>query len=104
MKTWQILFLIVIILTKTNQAQTNNVNNGQWKSISFNGLISLESIYRAQENILNNGRVEEPVTQRLFGQLRLDSRSYIWHPSFLQVNSRIPLVGIRTFLLYSFHA
>jgi len=86
MKIRYILFFIIILFVKTMLAQTGTVNGGQWRSISFNGLIALESIYRAQENILRNGKVEEPVTKRLFGQLRLDSRSYIWHPSFLQVN------------------
>ena len=80
------IFFIILLFVKIMIAQNVSANGGQWRSISFNGLVALESIYRSQENYLRNGTKETPITKRLFGQLRLDSRSYIWHPSFLQVN------------------
>ncbi len=102
MKNRFTVFFIILLLAKMTNAQITDVNSGQWRSISFDGLIALESIYRSQENYLTNGRVEKPVTQQFFGQIRLDSRSYIWHPSFMQVNFYLdwhPGVRNQTFLV-----
>ena len=64
MKNRFTVFFIILLLAKMTNAQITDVNSGQWRSISFDGLIALESIYRSQENYLTNGRVEKPVLDK----------------------------------------
>ncbi len=86
MKNFYIILLTAIILIQETSGQSVPVKTGGWHSIGFNGLVSLESIYRSQQNYLRNGTMESPITKRFFGQVRLDSRSYVWHLSLLQVH------------------
>jgi hypothetical protein len=63
--------------------QNNGQPGGFWNQLSLNGAISLEGLYRTQENYLNS-RLREDFQSSLFrGQFLMRSRSYIWHPSLM---------------------
>lgn len=70
-------------------AQEPIVELGFWKHQSLNGSFILEGIYRAQETVLISGFTEKPETQKYTGQIKLDSRSYIWHPNFCSLNINV---------------
>jgi hypothetical protein len=82
----RIIFAITILISDLGFGQ-NAFEVGIWKHTSLNGSIELEGLYRSQETILRNNSTEKPVTTLLTGNLQLNSKSYIWHPNFLKLNT-----------------
>ncbi|MBN1348244.1 hypothetical protein JXJ21_02445 [candidate division KSB1 bacterium] len=81
-----VAFLFALIQLVPVVAQPAHFEFGGWKHTSLHGVLSLQQLYRSQQTILRSGVTEKPVMQDFNGQIQLDSRSYIWHPNFMQVN------------------
>ncbi len=81
-----IVFFLLLMVFHELAAQQYLFELGQWKQQSLNGSILFEGLYRSQETILKSDYREKPVTQKLTGQFKLNSRSIIWHPNFSQLN------------------
>lgn len=77
---------IFFVLIGSLQSQEPIFEFGPWKHQSLNGLVQAEGLYRTQETIYLSGKTEQPITKKLYGQLVLNSRSYIWHPNFWKLN------------------
>jgi len=100
-KNFYQLFILIISATFASAQQTM-FELGQWKHESLNGSVLLQGLYRSQETILPSGVTEKPVTQNFSGQLKLNSRSFIWHPNFWKLDINLdynPLVQNERFLV-----
>ncbi|MBN2008536.1 hypothetical protein JW960_04225 [candidate division KSB1 bacterium] len=86
MLRYVITVIIVCFSLSVLHAQSGQVEIGQWKHTSLHGGLSMQHMYRSQETILRSGVAEKPVMQDFNGQIRLNSRSYVWHPNFMQIN------------------
>ncbi len=78
--------VILFIMSGSLLASEALFEIGWWKQQSLNGSVVLEGLYRSQKTILRSGKTEEPATQKLLGQFKLNSQSYIWHPNFSKIN------------------
>jgi len=66
-------------------SQTPQFSIGGWHFQSFNSQVGFNGEYRSQKTVLRSGIPEYPKTSLFNGRLRADSRGYIWHPNFLQL-------------------
>lgn len=79
------LIYILIMLSINSFSQKNTDEITFWKLSSLNGELNLNANYWNQITIRNN--TEEQLNSTLFsGGLFLNSKSYFYHPNFLEVN------------------
>jgi hypothetical protein len=72
--------------TETALAQIPSFSLGWWKQQSIAGLLRFEGQYRAQETVFRNNVRETPRTALYDGEMLLNSRSYLWHPNFMNID------------------
>jgi hypothetical protein len=63
-------------------SQTNGIVPGGWRFTAFNGEVNLKGLYRDRYTTMNN--LEEYQKGTYFsGGIKLNTKSYIWHPNFI---------------------
>jgi len=80
------ILIAVILIQGGLFAQQPVFELGLWKQQTIKGSLMLEGLYRSQDNVLRSGINEHPRKKTFTGAFRLDSRSYLWHPNFLELN------------------
>ena len=68
-------------------AQFEKQANGFWNLQSINGTVTLESFYRAQETKMQTAAEEFQYSSVFSGMISVNSKSYIWHPNFIQLTA-----------------
>ncbi len=81
-----ILFLFIFNVGILKAEDDYILKLGFWKFTQFNGTIIGEDFYRNQTIILNNDFRLEEETNTILGKLRLNLKSYIWHPNLMQLD------------------
>jgi len=64
--------------------QNNTPQGGFWNFTSLDGEVRLKGLYRERHTLLNDFS-EDQRSQYYTGGLMLNTKSYIWHPNFLQI-------------------
>lgn len=78
--------LFLVLCADVIMAQSYLYELGVWKQRSLSADIMMEGLFRGQESELRSGIREELMTSRFNGDFELNSKTIIWHPSFLELD------------------
>lgn len=81
------LIIILLLLSITYIKAQNSFSLGLWNLQSYNALIAVEGRYSQNETTLKSGCFEQHVAQTLIGEIKFHSKSFIWHPNFMIIET-----------------
>ncbi len=79
----------MVLCSSVAFAQSPVFSLGLWKLQSLNGELGVEGRYTKNNTLFKTGRISENGTKTIVGKLFLNSKSIIWHPNFLIIESDI---------------
>ncbi|MEN8250877.1 MAG: hypothetical protein ABFS32_18235 [Bacteroidota bacterium] len=85
MKTRILIYGLLVFSGFDAYSQNNGYSPGFWKFTSLDGEVKLKGLYRQKYTTLNDFS-ESQESMYFSGGLSLNTKSYIWHPSFLQID------------------
>lgn len=85
LKTRILIYCLLSLSTFDGYSQNSGYSSGLWNFTSLDGEVKLKGLYRQRYTTLNDFSEFQESTY-FSGGVRLNTKSYIWHPNFLQID------------------